>query len=111
MNTIETNYNAIPDELFGNYLNFLVGKIYKILCMREENSDTLSKYMQSLQRELAGNQKLIVALRYDSDFLSLMSKIEFLVYNEADLPTYKKDIFDCISLVKRMQSKYFGEEE
>lgn len=108
---IETNYDAIPDKLFGNYLDFLIGKVYKILCMREENSKTLGKYMRSLQRELIGNQQLIINLKYDSDFLSLLSKIEFLIYNDVDLPTYKKDIFDSISLIKKMQEKYFEKEE
>lgn len=79
--------------------------------MREENSKTLGKYMRSLQRELIGNQQLIINLKYDSDFLSLLSKIEFLIYNDVDLPTYKKDIFDCISLIKKMQEKYFEKEE
>ena len=111
MPMIQTNYNAIPDELFGNYLNYLIGKVYKILCMREEDDKTLEKYMRSLQRELTGNQELIVKLKYDSDFLSLLGKIEFLIHHDPDLPIYKKDIFDCISLIKKMQEKYFEKEE
>ncbi len=108
---IQTNYDVIPDELFGNYLNFLIGKVYKILCMREENDKTLEKYMRSLQRELIGNQELIVKLKYDSDFLSLLGKIEFLICHDADLHTYKKDVFDSISLIEKMQKKYFEREE
>lgn len=107
---IKTNYDAIPDELFSNYLDFLVGKVYKILCMKEDKDKTLYKYMQSLQRELIGNKQLIVMLRHDSDFLSLLSKLEYLICNEVDLPTWKKDIFDSISLIKRMQEKYFKKE-
>jgi len=60
---------------------------------------------------LIGNKRLIVMLRHDSDFLSLLSKLEYLIYNEVNLPTWKKDIFDSISLIKRMQKKYFKKEE
>lgn len=108
---INANIEAIPNELFNNYLEFLISKIYKILCMREENDLTLPKYMQSLQRELIGNKELIISLKFDSNFLSLLGKLEYLISNEVSIKTYKKDIFDCISLIKKMKEKYFQKED
>jgi len=103
---IETNYEAIPEQLFENYLNFLINKIYKILCLREEENEVPIKYMQSLQRELTGNQSLIVELKYDANFLSLLNKIEYLIYHKMDLSDFRKDIFDSISLINKIIERY-----
>jgi hypothetical protein len=58
--------------------------------------------MESLQRELIGNQQLIIDLKYDANFQSILGKIEFLINNEVEMIDFRKDIFDCISLVKQI---------
>lgn len=108
---LETNYNAIPEKLFENYLNFLIGKVYKILCMYDEKDVTLPKYIQSLQRELIGNQELIIELKYDGNFLALLNKLEYLIHNDLDKKDFKKDIFDSISLINKLTEKYKLNEE
>ncbi len=33
---VKVKYGLIPDKLFINYLNFLIGKVFKLLPMREQ---------------------------------------------------------------------------
>ena len=40
---VQVKYGLIPDKLFVNYLNFLIGKVFKLLPMREQNDETLNQ--------------------------------------------------------------------
>ena len=103
---VQVKYGLIPDKLFVNYLNFLIGKVFKLLPMREQNDETLIKYMESLQRELIGNQELIARLKNNANFLSFLGKIQYLINNEVDIKIFKKDVFDCITLINKLKSEF-----
>ena len=62
--------------------------------------------MESLQRELIGNQELIIRLKNNANFLSFLGKIQYLINNEVDIKVFKKDIFDCIALINKLKSEF-----
>ncbi len=94
--------------MFNNYLSDLIGKIYKILPMKENSVETLKQYLESLQVELVGVAGLVELLKYDSQYISVMAIIQYFIsnYNNCDLLTYKREIFKCINLINKIQSKY-----
>lgn len=100
----------IPDKLFGNYLESLVGLFYKILPIKESGEPSLGKYMDSLQREMIGCQHLIVALDHDELYLSLLAILQYLVENECDTTVVKCEVFKAINICKKLQKKYGAEE-
>ena len=110
---VKVNYDVIPDELFENYLeNILIGRFFKILCMREKEYITLNEYLKSLMIELKGSKSLIVALKYDANFLVLLSIIQYFIENpDIDVKTYKREVFKCIDIIKKLQRKYKLENE
>jgi hypothetical protein len=104
---IETKYENIPTKLFENYLKFLINKVFKILYMQEENNPHLKKYIEGLQYELTGNLDLMEAIRYDGDFLTLLNKLQFLIYNGySEHRIVKKTVFECISIIQKLQERY-----
>jgi hypothetical protein len=103
---IKTKYYAIPNECFSNYFKFLIGKIYKILPMTEEGNIHLKEYMESLQRELIGNMNLVEDLKYDGYFITLLNKIEFLINEKYDHTICRKEVFECINIIKKIIAKY-----
>lgn len=104
---VTVNYDVLPDEMFINYLDFLVGRIFKILPMREQEDDGLYKYMCSLQRELIGNKDLIIELKNDGNFITVLGKLQYLISNkDIDISIFKKDVFDCISLINKLKTEY-----
>jgi len=105
---VETKYYAIPNEYFSNYFKFLIGKVWKILPMTEENNQHLEKYMEGLQRELIGNMNLVENLKSDGYFITLLNKIEFLINEEYDIGICRKEVFECVELVKKIESRHFG---
>lgn len=101
---ITTRYGVLPDEALINYLNFLVGKFFKILPLKEQREETLLSYLESLQREMIGNKSLIPLLKTHPDFITLLNTLEyFITHKNVEHAVYKKEVFKCISIIKRLQ--------
>jgi len=81
---IKTVCGGISDELFESYLDGLVGRFFKILALKDENSETLHIYIESFRNELLGSQRLILLLKNDSRFMSLISTLQFFLDNNFD---------------------------
>lgn len=103
---VKTKYQSIPNEYFGNYLNFLVGRVWKILPMSEEGNINLKSYMESLQRELIGNMNLIENLKYDGYFITLLNKIEYLINEDCEHYICRKEVFGCIGIIKKLSERH-----
>lgn len=108
MNEFETKYGELPEEMWEDYFEKLVGKVFKILPMKEKEFETLPEYLSSLLLELHGNKSLIQVIQHDGDFLSLISTLEYFVENDDDVGIYKREVFKCISIVKKLQEKYIN---
>ena len=104
---MRTNYAMIGDDKFCHYLEFLIGKVYKILGIKE-NQDELNfkKYIDRLLRELIGNFNLIDDLKCDGYFITLMSKIEYLGTEEYSHEVCREEVFESISLIKKIIKNY-----
>ncbi len=104
---IQVNCGAIPNSLYKNYLNFLIGQLYKSLCLKEEGNETLISFLESLKRELIGNIELINTLKYDARFASLLNKVQYLISaKDIEHRIFRKEMFSCISIVKKLQGQY-----
>lgn len=101
----------IANELFESYLDSLVGRFYKILPMKESDSDTLETYLHSLQSELIGSKRLVLFLNNDAQFMSLINTLQFFIDNEYDVKTCKREIMKCISISKKLKEKYLNLNE
>lgn len=95
----------IPDQLLCNYIRSLIGQFYKILPIKESGEPSLSKYIDSLQRELMGCQGLIPALKFDEHYLSLLAILQYHYENECPVETVRSDIFKAINICKKLANK------
>jgi hypothetical protein len=103
---IKTRYNYLPTEALINYFEYLIGKVFKILPIFEKEPETLRSYLESLLIELNGNKELIVKLKNDGSFISLLSTLEYFLHNECSHRVYKREIFKCIKIIEKLQEKY-----
>lgn len=99
MNDIKTQYNPIPCKLHRNYLNNLINRVFKILPMKEEKSDTLDTYISALLQELTGNRDLILYLENDSRYETILSNLQSLQNDEV---SYRATVFNTISIIKQL---------
>jgi len=96
-----------------NYIKRLVGKIYKLLPVREGSEDDFKSYYESIIAELDGAQEVVFK---DSFFfvdlmakLSAMPKLFFDNKNSAQHKRYKKRVFECIDIVEKIGVELSGE--
>lgn len=107
-----TKYNyEIPNYSVNEYLLFLINQFFKILPMKENNEQSLRKYIHSLQRELIGCKEIFPEFSNSESFISLISILEYMINNNPDTSTVKSDVFKAISICKRISKNIKEKEE
>lgn len=104
---INIRHGQISDVMFYNYLTLLIDKIFKILPMKENKVSTLSVYLDSLQIEIIGCMNLFPEFKDEPHFITLLSKIQFLSDSNSSNEIYKREIFNMINIVEKLQAIYF----
>lgn len=98
----------IETPMITNYMSALIGRVYKILPLWEEQSDTVGKYIHSLQLELLGLKNLSKDVSTDPTLLSVISTLQyFLDHPETGTDVVKREVFrsihSCETLCRRYQ--------
>jgi hypothetical protein len=98
------------------YFDYLINSIFKILPLYEEHNVGLSQNIDSLVNfELNGLKLQFVEMGNSNDFtvlmLTLKSLSQHIRENDITHNDLRREIFKCITLVKKMKDKflYFGE--
>jgi hypothetical protein len=107
---VQVNLESLNNQFLVNYLNFLTGRVFKILPISEQEPNTLQDYLSSLVIELKGSQSLIELIRYDANFISLISTLQYFVDNQYTHKVLKREVFKCIKLIQKLQKSYVKEE-
>lgn len=94
--------NTVPNEAMNNYLKALVDKVYKILPMKEENSETLQCYLTGLTHELVGAYQLHFSLVDEPRFLGVIHIVKYLETSDYDTATCKREVFKAIRLIQNI---------
>ena len=97
----------ISAEVLHNYFRNLVNHFFKILPIREQNEESLTTYMQSLQAELLGCKGLMSAIQNDASYLTLLSILQYLIDNpECTVREVKREVFRAISICNKLKAQY-----
>lgn len=109
--TIATSSGDFIDaKLLKNYFKKLVNSFFKILPMKENQEDSLDKYLRSLQRELIGCQSLITAIQEDSLYLTLLAILQYIIdHPDCSTKEVRRDVFRAISICNQLEATYFEE--
>ena len=109
---IETSAGVTLSATFiSNYFKNLINQFFKILPLWESSEPTLPKYIRSLQIELLGYKELILSVKNDSQMLSLVAVLQYLLDNPAtDITTVKSEVFKAISICSKLQTRYSNVE-
>lgn len=102
-----TTGQTVSQKALCNYFRNLVNLFFKILPIREANEESLTTYMKSLQAELLGCKSLIVVVRDDELYLTLLAKLQYLIDNpECSVREVKREVFGAISICNKLKAKY-----
>lgn len=96
---METKYGMKVSSLdMELYLITLKNKVYKLLPLREENSEW-NKYLNTIIVEVSGLSELFTEI---PRLITLLSKLEGL-YKTEDFMLYRRTIFECLSLIEELR--------
>jgi hypothetical protein len=90
-----------------DYLDKLVGKIFKILPLLEENPTNAKKYLNSLTIELDG---MTQCYSDDSYIISTLFSLQG-IKTVTDYNVCRKTVFDCLNNINNLKSKLKKKEE
>lgn len=91
-----------------SFMRDLIGKFYKILPLREKNEPTLDQYIDALMREIIGFKYISKRIASDGRYAALVSTLAFFLHEHPAVDVVKADVFKSISLIKKMNEKYFA---
>ena len=88
-------------KLEAEYLNKLIGRVYKIIPLKEEDSQFVDVYINGLVEELIANSRLMRDFNYDSRLMIVSSTLKSTVYctNHSE---YKSAVFKCIKYIEQL---------
>lgn len=96
---MKNQIGLIADAQLNAYMSKLIGRIFKIIPMNEENVGTLDAYVDSLTREILGNAKLFLG----EELLSVSGTLNGLDYTNHK--SLKSDIFKAIELIEKARER------
>jgi hypothetical protein len=91
--------------MIHNFLDGLIGSIYKILPLKEENNSYLDDYLDSLAIQLTGALETYPELSTNTKYISIVNSIQFFRKNEFSLKQCRREVFKCIESVKKIQKE------
>lgn len=98
----------VPPETLSKYFEMLIGKVFKILPLSEDDRQSAKTYLDGLHRELSGLKTLFWVINKEPAFISLLSIINWLKYHILDdnctKAIIKKEVFDAISICEQLQT-------
>lgn len=106
MNVHDVDYQMYESAL-PNYFQYLVDHFFKILPMKEQGEDSVTVYMQSLQFEMLGFNKLFVETNYNASIITLLAILQRLIDNpECSIAVVKREVFHAISICNKLRELY-----
>jgi hypothetical protein len=99
---VKTKYdNSLTNKELVLYFKRLIGKIYKIMPMKENIDKTLEKYLDKLIYQLLGGSSLVLS---DSLFVEIILNLESLRYIE-DIQIHNSIVKETMSLCEKIIKK------
>lgn len=91
------------------HLRSLIGRIWKLIPLKEQNNQFLKIHLESLSFELIGSYKAFPSLAVFPEYINIVNTIIFLHENEFSKEQCKREAFKCIRLINMLIEKYGGD--
>ena len=96
---VSTSYDfQVPVDVIMSDVNRLTNQLWKLIPMRENEENWLGQ-LETVIIELSGLNTIFAT---QNNFIVLLSKLEGLRAVETEFNTYRKTVFEAISLLREM---------
>ena len=84
------------------YYSKLMGRVWKLIPMREEASYTLCSYIKRLQREVTALTEISSCANSNPDVITLACLING-ISSTIDFEVYKSDVLRCCNIIEKLK--------
>jgi hypothetical protein len=91
--------------MVNDFLNNIVGCVYKILPLKEEQNSYLSEYLDSLLIQLKGALVTYPELSSNIKYIAVINSIQYFSGNNFSTRQCKREVFKCIDNITKIQSE------
>lgn len=91
--------------MINDFLENIIGGIYKILPLKEESNPYLAEYLDSFLIQLNGAIKTYPTLSSNSKYIAVVNTIQYFCYNDFTEKQCKREVFKCIENIKKIQKE------
>ena len=96
-----TKYGEITTEQFQEYRTSLINRVWALLPMKEESSNTIRQYVENLNRELIMNVDIFERCERVLTVVCLLESVA----KESDHDIYRRDILRCCRIISGLGDK------
>ena len=99
---VSTKYGFdLPTDVVVSDINRLTNQLWKLIPMRENEEDWF-KQLETVTIEIAGLGEIF---SHNPLFLQLLSKLEGIAIIDINFETYRKTVFESISLIQQIKNE------
>jgi len=95
----------MENKIINLYLSNMVGAVYKILPMYDNNDIKLSQYIDSLCIQLLGGLETFDELKICSKYLTVINIIQYFRTHEFDKKTCKREVLKCTNILSKLSNE------
>lgn len=92
----------MKDKTTNMFLNSMIGAVYKILPMNDNEDTTLPSHLDSLYVQLVGGAETYPELKYCQYYHSIINIVRYFRTQEYDKRTCKREVFKCTNILDRL---------
>ena len=92
----------MKNETTNIYLKTMIGSVYKILPMYDDNNETLRDHLDSLYVQLAGGYEYYDELKYNQRFQSVINIVQYFRKYEFDKKTCKREVLKATNILDKL---------
>lgn len=91
------------------YFEALVGKLFKILPMRESEDAFLGEYLDSLWIDMSGAYLTLPDLQSSAEYISMLNIVGYLTTHAVSVKQCKREVFKLIGLCEKVKVQIGGD--
>lgn len=94
---LNTTYGCVDKEFVIKHFDKMIGKVFKILHLKEENSPTIDFYIKSLSRKFFGSSKIY----FTEENLFIVGILNGIDFDNHE--TLRSDVFEIINVIEHIK--------
>lgn len=99
--------NTLDSSFLPKYFDRMINQFFKLLPIKEKESETFVVYAKSLQAELYGSKNFIVLLNDDVCMFALIAILQYFIDTpDITVKDVRREVFHSIDICNKLKDKF-----